>query len=338
MASATHSPRWSSSRDVAGPKLQNNEIPGDRARARRARGRRAADDPDDRLRQALEHAGRPAPARTRRCCCGSTPRKDLISLFSLPRDLGSTSPGYGTGKLNEAYSLGGAKKTLKTVKNLTGLEINHVVEDRLPGLRRRRRRDRLRLRRRRPRLLQRRLDGSRTTPRSTSTPATSGSAADALDYVRYRHTDTDIVRAARQQDFLREARAQVPVGELARRSSAAATQRADRHLHRVHRVGHRHSAQDLLGMLKSFLIVRTCRSTRSTSRATSATRPTRRDRHRRTDRDGGRRVPRRRGLERGPARRRERARASRSDEKEAKKDKARSRRPRSRGARPPGPT
>ena len=33
---------------------------------------------------------------------------------------------------------------------------------------------------------------------------------DALDYARYRHTDTDIVRAARQQDFLREARQRVP--------------------------------------------------------------------------------------------------------------------------------
>ena len=27
---------------------------------------------------------------------------------------------------------------------------------------------------------------------------------DALDYVRYRHTDNDLVRAARQQDFLRQ--------------------------------------------------------------------------------------------------------------------------------------
>jgi hypothetical protein len=36
----------------------------------------------------------------------------------------------------------------------------------------------------------------------------------ALDYVRYRHTDNDFVRAARQQDFLRNARAQVPVSEV----------------------------------------------------------------------------------------------------------------------------
>src|SRR6185436_19503340 len=36
----------------------------------------------------------------------------------------------------------------------------------------------------------------------------------ALEYVRYRHTDTDIVRAARQQDFLRQARQQLSVGKL----------------------------------------------------------------------------------------------------------------------------
>ena len=29
---------------------------------------------------------------------------------------------------------------------------------------------------------------------------------DALDYVRYRHKDNDLVRAARQQDFLRQVR------------------------------------------------------------------------------------------------------------------------------------
>src|SRR5665811_1864505 len=36
----------------------------------------------------------------------------------------------------------------------------------------------------------------------------------ALQYVRYRHTDTDIVRAARQQDFLSAARQRVPVADL----------------------------------------------------------------------------------------------------------------------------
>ena len=36
----------------------------------------------------------------------------------------------------------------------------------------------------------------------------------ALQYVRYRHEDNDIVRAARQQGFLREARAKVPPSKL----------------------------------------------------------------------------------------------------------------------------
>ena len=34
----------------------------------------------------------------------------------------------------------------------------------------------------------------------------------ALDYVRYRHTDSDFVRVARQQDFLRDLRAQISPG------------------------------------------------------------------------------------------------------------------------------
>ena len=38
----------------------------------------------------------------------------------------------------------------------------------------------------------------------------------ALDYVRYRHTDSDFVRVARQQDFLRDLREQVDPGNDAR--------------------------------------------------------------------------------------------------------------------------
>ena len=36
----------------------------------------------------------------------------------------------------------------------------------------------------------------------------------ALEYVRYRHTDNDIVRGARQQDFLRQVREQVSASRL----------------------------------------------------------------------------------------------------------------------------
>jgi hypothetical protein len=38
--------------------------------------------------------------------------------------------------------------------------------------------------------------------------------SDALDYVRFRHADTDLVRAARQQDFLRQAKDQVGVQKI----------------------------------------------------------------------------------------------------------------------------
>ena len=34
----------------------------------------------------------------------------------------------------------------------------------------------------------------------------------ALQYVRFRHDDNDLVRSARQQDFLREARQKLPPG------------------------------------------------------------------------------------------------------------------------------
>src|SRR6202011_1497804 len=41
----------------------------------------------------------------------------------------------------------------------------------------------------------------------------------ALDYVRYRHTDNDLVRAARQQDFLRQVRSQLDAAQLIDNSS-----------------------------------------------------------------------------------------------------------------------
>ena len=47
--------------------------------------------------------------------------------MSLPRDLKVQIPGHGTDKINAAYELGGPALTLKTVKQLTGLSINHVI-------------------------------------------------------------------------------------------------------------------------------------------------------------------------------------------------------------------
>ena len=55
------------------------------------------------------------------------PDKDATALMSLPRDLKVEIPGHGTDKINAAYELGGPRLTVKTVKQLTGLSINHVV-------------------------------------------------------------------------------------------------------------------------------------------------------------------------------------------------------------------
>src|SRR6478735_1041876 len=55
------------------------------------------------------------------------PDRNAIALMSIPRDLKVEIPGFGTEKFNGAYTLGGPKLTLRVVKELTGLPINHVV-------------------------------------------------------------------------------------------------------------------------------------------------------------------------------------------------------------------
>ncbi len=145
------------------------------------------------------------------------PDKDLISMMSIPRDLKVEIPGFGTGKFNEAYFYGGTKLTLQTVKQLTGLPINHVVNVDFLGF----------------------AQGvyaigcvytdvDRRYYHSNEGVPPSEQYAEidvkpgyqlmcgkkALDYVRYRHTDTDIVRSARQQDFLSAARSRISVQDL----------------------------------------------------------------------------------------------------------------------------
>ncbi len=53
--------------------------------------------------------------------------KGATAIMSLPRDLKVQIPGHGTDKINAAYELGGPRLTLRTVKQLTGLSINHVI-------------------------------------------------------------------------------------------------------------------------------------------------------------------------------------------------------------------
>jgi polyisoprenyl-teichoic acid--peptidoglycan teichoic acid transferase len=145
------------------------------------------------------------------------PEKDSIAVMSIPRDLKVEIPDYGTGKFNEAYSYGGPKLTLQVVKELTGLRINHVVNVDFLGF-------------------VRAVDAigcvytdvdRRYYHSNVGLPPSEQYAEiniqpgyqllcgkKALQYVRYRHTDTDIVRSARQQSFISDARQRISVQDL----------------------------------------------------------------------------------------------------------------------------
>lgn len=145
------------------------------------------------------------------------PDRNAIALMSIPRDLKVEIPGWGTDKFNAAYAYGGPKLTLRVVKELTGLPINHVVNVDYLGF-------------------VRAVDAincvyvdvdRRYYHSNVGVPASEQYSEinvqpgyqllcgkKALQYVRYRHTDTDLVRAARQQDFLSAARQRVPIDDL----------------------------------------------------------------------------------------------------------------------------
>jgi polyisoprenyl-teichoic acid--peptidoglycan teichoic acid transferase len=143
------------------------------------------------------------------------PEQNAIAVLSIPRDLKVEIPGFGTEKFNAAYTDGGPKLTLRVVKELTGLQINHVVNVDFLGF-------------------VRAVDAIGCVyvdvdRRYYHNNAESGEeyaeinvqpgyqllcGKKALQYVRYRHTDTDLVRSARQQDFISEARERVPIGDL----------------------------------------------------------------------------------------------------------------------------
>ena len=56
------------------------------------------------------------------------PDSKRISMLSVPRDLRVEIPGYGLNKINSAYTYGGAALAVKTVKQVTGLPINHYMQ------------------------------------------------------------------------------------------------------------------------------------------------------------------------------------------------------------------
>jgi polyisoprenyl-teichoic acid--peptidoglycan teichoic acid transferase len=143
------------------------------------------------------------------------PEQDAIAVLSIPRDLKVEIPGFGTEKFNAAYTDGGPKLTLRVVKELTGLQINHVVNVDFLGFVRAVDAigcvyvdvDR--------RYYHNNAESSEEYAEINVQPGYQLLCGKkALQYVRYRHTDTDLVRSARQQDFISEARQRVPVGDL----------------------------------------------------------------------------------------------------------------------------
>lgn len=56
------------------------------------------------------------------------------SLISLPRDTYVSIPGYGNGKLNSAYAVGGPEMLVDAVEDLSGLTVDHYVEVGMDGI------------------------------------------------------------------------------------------------------------------------------------------------------------------------------------------------------------
>lgn len=55
------------------------------------------------------------------------PKHHRIAYLSIPRDLRVDIPGHGSGKINAAYQIGGPALAVQTVRELTGLPVNHLA-------------------------------------------------------------------------------------------------------------------------------------------------------------------------------------------------------------------
>src|SRR5690349_14493861 len=149
------------------------------------------------------------------------PSKEATAVMNIPRDLKVPIQVPGGGievtKINAAYSYGGPALAVKTVRNLLHIPINHVVNVNFGGFQRAVNR-----------LGCVYVDVDRRYYHSNAGLPPSQQYAEinipagyqklcgsqSLDYVRFRHADDDLVRAARQQDFLRQAKDQIGLGRL----------------------------------------------------------------------------------------------------------------------------
>src|SRR3954453_2079363 len=145
------------------------------------------------------------------------PSKGATAVMSIPRDLKVTIPGHGTSKINDSYSFGAPPLTVRTVRQLLGIPTNHLINVNFGGFRG---------------IVNRLkcvyvdIDRRYYLSNEGLAPSEQYAAIDippgyqrlcgqtALDYVRFRHADNDFIRSARQQDFLRQAKEQISLGQL----------------------------------------------------------------------------------------------------------------------------
>jgi LCP family protein required for cell wall assembly len=146
------------------------------------------------------------------------PNSSTINLLSVPRDLRVELPeggGLVSAKLNAAYSVGGPNLLVKALEGqvFPGLKVNHIIDVNFGGF---------------ADLVNaigcvytdvdHRYYNNTAYTNYSSIDLQPGyqklCGTDALAFVRFRHTDTDIVRNARQQDFLRWAKAQFSTSQL----------------------------------------------------------------------------------------------------------------------------
>ena len=149
------------------------------------------------------------------------PVTNTISMLSFPRDLqvplycpgkgGGAAVGQGTGRINSAYAYCGLGGALETVRHLTNLPINYLIPINFLGFIG----------------VVNKLGGvwldvdRRYYNKNVGTSETDYAninlqpgyqhltGKQALDFVRFRHTDSDLYRLARQQQFVGAARQQV---------------------------------------------------------------------------------------------------------------------------------
>ena len=148
------------------------------------------------------------------------PKADATTVLSIPRDLKvrfqlPDGTYRSSAKINETYTDGGEVLTARVIRHLLRIQINHIINVDFGGFRA---------------AVDAigcvYVDADRWYYHSNVGAVEQYAEIDvpagydrlcgqrALDYVRFRHGDNDFVRAARQQDFLRQAKSQYGIDQF----------------------------------------------------------------------------------------------------------------------------